>query len=123
MARTTTPNRPKVPERAAGTDGAPQSRRYPRIIGGTCEFCGVIDANQPAKLQYRLCPHFADMGPLACSYCDKALDPTDVIANKFVNVADHPENPDKVVVWCSNGPGNPGSKCEEKHLKRFSPSM
>lgn len=112
----------KTPERFAGSDGAPMSKRYPRIIGGTCEACGVVDQHKPAEIQYSLCPHFQDMGELACSYCDRAIDPKENIKHKVVMVSDHPQDPSKVVCWCTNGPGNPGSDCEQKHLKRFTPS-
>lgn len=114
--------RTKVPERFSDSDGAPVSARYPQIVGGTCEFCGVVDPNHKG-LQYKICRHFKDMGDLACSYCDRAINQDDMFAHKVVNVADHPNNPDKVVVWCTNGNKNPGGPCEQKHLERFSTSI
>jgi len=126
-----TPAQPVVQERPAETPAQPQPRvfkverkgasrvgasvRHPRVIGGTCEFCGVIDKNQPAHVQYKLCKHYRGM-ELRCSYCDETANPDEVAAHHKLNVAEHPDNPDVLVVWCGS------YKCSDAHTKRFDPS-
>lgn len=34
----------------------------PRIIGGICEYCGVIDKRKKSGEQYKLCKHFKENG-------------------------------------------------------------
>lgn len=109
------PARKKTIERQ-GVSSAPYTARYPQVRGGICEFCGVLDKNQPSEFQYKLCPHFRDIGQLRCSYCDESKDPNDVIGHSIINVAAHPDNPDKLVVWCNS------FTCSEKHLARFQAS-
>lgn len=92
------------------------SIRYPRVIGGTCEYCGVIDRGRPAEVQYLLCQHYKDIGMIRCSYCDETQDPTQVLLHNSINVATHPDNPNKLVAWCGS------YKCSEAHTKRFDPS-
>lgn len=104
--------RPKTIERE-GVGSSPVSRRYPNVRGGICEYCGVLDKNLPSEHQYRLCPHFRDFGQLRCSYCDETKDPNDIIGHSVLEIAEHPDNPDKLVVWCNS------FSCSEKHLKRF----
>lgn len=107
--------RPKTIERQ-GNSAASVTERYPEIRGGICEFCGVVDGNLPSEEQYKLCPHFRGLGQLRCSYCDETKDPDDIINHSVIKVAGHPDNPDKLVVWCDS------YTCSGKHLKRFSPS-
>ena len=105
--------RHKVIERQ-GIKGVPYTRRYPQVRGGVCEFCGVIDPNTPSQFQYKLCPHYRGM-QLRCSYCDETKDPDDIIYHSVMNVAEHPDNPDKLIVWCDS------YECARAHLARFKP--
>ena len=89
------------------------TRRLPQIRGGICEHCGVIDGNVPSHLQYTLCPHFKGLGEMQCSYCEEAVNPIDTIKQGVLNIAEHPDNPDKYVVWCNS------YKCASKHIERF----
>lgn len=99
-----------------GPRGVPMVRRYPEIRSGICEFCGVIDQTKPSTEQYKLCPHFRDMGDIRCSYCDETKDPEQVMYKSVVNTYAHPTNPDKVVVVCDN------FTCVQKHEARFKTS-
>ena len=103
--------RPKMIERQ-GQRAEPYTRRYPQVRGGTCEYCGVLDKNAPAEQQYKLCPHFRGM-QLRCSYCDETKNPDDVIGHSVLNIAEHPDNPDKLVVWCDS------YNCSRAHETRF----
>ena len=95
-----------------GSRSEPYTRRYPQVRGGICEYCGVIDRNYPSTEQYKLCPHFRGM-ELRCSYCPEEKDPADVVYHAVLNIAEHPDNPNKLVVWCDS------YTCSAKHLKRF----
>jgi hypothetical protein len=90
----------------------PSTRRWPRVIGGICEFCGVIEPKLPSTDQYKLCKHYKGM-ELRCTYCDETKDPTEVVGHHRLNVAEHPEHPEKLVVWCGD------YKCRQAHEKRF----
>lgn len=105
------PRRVKSIERqSSGT--VPVTRRWPQVRGGQCEFCGVMDKLQPAAHQYKMCPHYRGMD-LVCSYCDPTKDPDEVNYHSILNVAEHPSNPDVLVVWCNQ------KACTDAHLKRF----
>ena len=108
------PARVKTVERQ-GVQAVPFTRRYPQVRGGICEWCGVMDNKIPSQFQYKLCPHFRGM-ELRCSYCDEAKDPDEVIGHATLNVAEHPDNPDKLVVWCNS------YTCSGKHEARFDTS-
>lgn len=95
-----------------GDVSSPYSHRYPQVRGGICEYCGVIDPNQPSQYQYKLCPHYRGM-QLRCTYCPQTKDTDDVIYHADMNVAEHPDNPDKLVVWCNS------YECSKKHRERF----
>ncbi len=97
------------------SSGAPVTERFPKVIGGVCESCGVIDGAYRAEEQYKLCRHYQGM-QLRCSYCDPSKDPDEVIAHAELKVAAHPDNPDKLIVWCDS------FRCSEKHLERFDTS-
>ena len=98
-------------ERQSGLS-SPVSVRYPQIRGGICEYCGVIDGNYPSEMQYKLCSHYRGM-QMRCVYCPENKDPDEVINHTVLKVAEHPDNPDKLVVWCDS------FDCSAKHLKRF----
>ncbi len=103
--------RQKTLERS-GSDSSPAVHFFPQVRGGICEFCGVIDPNQPSQYQYKLCPHYRGM-QLRCTYCAQSKDADDVIYHSTLNVAEHPDNPDKLVVWCNS------YECSKKHIERF----
>ena len=89
------------------------TRRLPQIRGGICEFCGVMDNKVPSQFQYQLCPHFRGLGEMRCSYCDETQNPVDVILHAVLNIAEHPDKPNELVVWCNS------YKCSGKHETRF----
>ena len=95
-----------------GNMGAAYSKRHPQVRGGICEFCGVLDPNTPSQYQYKLCPHYRGM-QLRCTYCPETKDADDIIYHSDLNVAEHPDNPDRLVVWCNS------YECSKKHLERF----
>lgn len=99
-------------ERQGGV-GSPRSERLPQIRAGQCEFCGTIDPNLPGSEQYRLCGHFRDLGEIRCSYCPAERNPAEVTGTLTLNVAEHPDKPGKLVVWCNT------HECSKKHLARF----
>ena len=88
------------------------SHRSPQVRGGVCEFCGVLDPHQPSQYQYKLCPHYRGM-ELRCTYCPATKDADDVNYHAILNIAEHPDNPDKLVVWCDS------YECSKKHTARF----
>jgi hypothetical protein len=96
-----------------GSRTEPITARYPQVRGGICEFCGVMDRNQPSEQQYKLCPHFRNIGQLRCSYCPDTKEPDDVIGHAVLNVAGHPDNPNKLIVWCDS------YNCSRAHEARF----
>lgn len=98
-----------------GDLSVPYTRRYPQVRGGTCEFCGVLDKNVPSEHQYKLCPHYRGM-QLRCSYCDATKDPDQIVYHSNINVAEHPDNPDKLIVWCDS------YECSRAHEARFNRS-
>lgn len=107
--------RQKQLERTGDLTG-PVSIRYPQIRGGICEYCGVMDNHQPSHMQYKMCPHYRGM-QMRCVYCPATKDPNDVIDHAVINVAEHPDNPDKLVVWCDS------YECSKKHNERFKVSV
>lgn len=107
--------RPKTLERQ-GRSSTPHVHHMPQIRGGICEWCGVIDGNFPAHLQYTMCPHFRGLGEMRCSYCDESKDPTDVIIHSVLNIMEHPQNRDQLVVVCNS------YECSRRHIARFTVS-
>lgn len=103
--------RQKTIERQGGRS-EPFVRHHPRVISGICEFCGVLDRNQPSEYQYKLCPHYRGL-QLQCSYCPDSKNPDEVIGHASLNIMEHPDNPDKLIVVCDS------YSCSEKHLARF----
>lgn len=108
--------RPKRIERQGGVN-AVSTQRWPVVRGGVCDFCGVLDPSLPSTEQYKLCPHFRDIGQLACSYCDASKDPNEVIYHSRINVAGHPADPNTLVVWCDS------YNCSKAHEARFKVSQ
>ena len=96
-----------------GSATVPYTEYYPKIYGGICEFCGVIDNSRPSIEQYKLCPHYSGIGEIICSYCDQAKNPAEVMYKSIINVHGSPDHPDELVVVCNN------FKCSQRHEKRF----
>src|SRR6185503_3146266 len=96
-----------------GSKAESYSYMYPHVIGGVCEFCGIIDNLKPSTEQYKLCPHFKTMGELRCSYCPENANPEEVVYHSDLKIHTHPDNPNKVVVVCDS------YNCSQAHLKRF----
>lgn len=96
-----------------GSSSEAYTERYPQVRAGVCEFCGILDSNVPGEYQYKLCPHFRGLGELACSYCPETKNPAEVVGHSTLNIAVHPDNPNKLVVWCDS------YECSGKHLARF----
>lgn len=89
---------PRETERREGRV-ALYSRYYPRISGGICEKCGVVDDKQPSIYQYKLCEHFRPLlggNNLECSYCDSSKDPSEVMRVSNIFVYDHPYKKDSI---------------------------
>ncbi len=95
-----------------GASNAPMSRRFPRVIGGTCEFCGTLDSYQPGQYQYKLCEHYRGMD-LKCVYCPQAKDQEEVVRNSTLNVAEHPYHPGELIIWCGS------FECSKAHEQAF----
>lgn len=91
----------------------PYTRRLPQIRGGVCEFCGILDKNVSGQDQWKLCPHFRGIPDMRCSYCDENKNPTDVNLKAVLNIAEHPDDRNKLVVWCNS------YSCSAAHEKRF----
>lgn len=96
-----------------GSLGAPVTRRRPQVIGGICEFCGVMDNNQLSVDQYKLCSHFKDVGELRCSYCPESVDPIEVIRKAKINTYENPDRPGVWIAVCDS------YNCVTAHQKRF----
>lgn len=96
-----------------GDQGSPTSRRFPQVRGGICEYCGVMDPNQPSQYQYKLCSHYRGM-QLQCSYCPPSKEADDVIIHSNMNVAEHPDRPETLIAWCDS------YECSKKHTEKWS---
>ncbi len=65
------------------------TRRYPKVHGGICDWCGVLDNNRDSQDQYKLCPHYRGMS-LECNFCDVTKDQREVTRISELYVYDHP---------------------------------
>lgn len=99
-----------------GGKTVPVTAIYPRVVGGVCEFCGVLDSNIPSQYQYKLCPHFRGIN-LRCSYCPEAKNPDDVNYHSILHIHGHPDHPDKLVVVCDS------YECSRRHTERYVQSL
>lgn len=95
-----------------GSRSEAYTRRFPQIRGGICEFCGVIDSNVPSQFQYKLCAHYRGM-QAACTYCPATKDPDDVVYHSAMNVAESPDRPGELIMWCDS------YECSKAHIERF----
>ncbi len=64
------------------------TRVYPKVYGGICEFCGVLDPNRDSQDQYKLCPHYRGL-TLECNYCDPTKDQREVARISKLYIYDH----------------------------------
>ncbi len=99
-----------------GVTASPLTRRFPRVIGGQCEWCGTLDPYSPGESQYKQCPHYRGM-ELRCVYCPEHKDQAEVVRYSKLNVAEHPDKEGTLVVWCDS------PECSKKHLERFKVSL
>lgn len=102
---------PKRIERQGGVT-IPMVRRYPQVKGGVCEYCGILDKHVPSEFQYRMCPHYRGM-TLECSYCPQDKEQEQVVGHAILNVYDHPNNPNELIVVCNS------YECTRRHQQRF----
>jgi hypothetical protein len=65
------------------------TRVYPKVYGGICEKCGVLDQNVESQDQYKLCEHYRGLS-LECNYCDATKDQREVTRISKLYVYDHP---------------------------------
>ena len=79
---------PRTTVRQEGRMGH-RTRVYPRVKGGICDWCGVLDPNQDSQDQYKLCPHYRGL-TLECNYCDPTKDQREVTRMSDLYVYDHP---------------------------------
>lgn len=96
-----------------GNVSVPYTRMKPRVICGVCESCGVINNLLPSIEQYKLCPHFKELGELRCTYCPEHADPLDVLSKADMKVHEHPDKPGVYVVVCDR------YECAKAHQERF----
>ena len=83
---------PVIPPRETARKGgvmATYTRIYPKVYGGICEKCGVLDRNQDSEVQYKLCEHYRGMS-LECNYCEPTKDQTEVTRISKLYIYDHP---------------------------------
>lgn len=86
--------------------------QFPKVRGGVCEKCGVLDSNVPSEYQYKLCGHYRGK-QLACSYCPASKNIDDVIAHSVMRVMQHPDNPRKLIVHCDS------YECLKRHEEKW----
>lgn len=96
-----------------GSVSVPFTKMRPHIIAGVCEFCGVINNLLPPTEQYKLCPHFKDLGEVRCSYCPETSDPVEVLSKADIKVHEHPDKAGVYVVVCDR------YECAKAHQERF----
>lgn len=82
------------------------TRVYPRVKGGICDFCGILDPQTDSQDQYKLCPHYRGMS-LECNYCDPTKDQREITRISDLYVYDHPYDKDslgrpRIAVVCNS---------------------
>ena len=95
-----------------GMSSSPMVKTYPRILGGTCEYCGTVDQNYPGEVQYKLCPHYKDMD-MKCIFCPLTKDHSEIVRNSIMKVIEDPRNPGHLVTLCGS------YECTQKFEKMF----
>lgn len=102
-----------MPLERVGVKSTPFTRMKPHVIGGVCEFCGIVDNTKESEIQYTLCPHFRDIGEIRCSYCPENANPVDVIKKADIKVHEHPDKPNVWIAVCD------AYNCAKAHQERF----
>lgn len=77
------------------------TRNFPRILGGVCEECGVIDNNYPGEVQYKFCKHYKGMD-MKCVFCKESADHADVVRMSSMIVKEDPYAPGNLVTLCGS---------------------
>ena len=95
-----------------GVSGFPSAAKQPRVVGGICEHCGVLDKNVAAHLQHKLCPHYTGVD-LRCSYCPPDENLEHVLSKRELRIFEMPQGSGNLVVVCDD------IRCTDKHLRRF----
>ncbi len=85
---------------------------WPKVRGGVCEHCGVLDSNVPSQFQYKLCQHYRGQ-ELACSYCPVTKNVDDVNYHATLRVLSHPDKPNTLIVHCDS------YECLKKHEDKW----
>lgn len=91
----------------------PYVKHLPKIYGGVCEHCGIIDPHVASQDQWRLCQHFRGISEMRCSYCDESVNPAEVVRRAVLNITEHPNDPNRLIVCCDS------YTCVRKHEQRF----
>lgn len=65
-----------------------RTRKYPYVIGGVCEWCGILNPDDESYNQYKFCPHYRGM-TLECNYCDPTKNMQEVTRISKLYVFDH----------------------------------
>lgn len=107
------PQAPKRMLERQGSRSEPYVRHLPEVRGGVCEFCGILDRNVPSQYQYKLCPHFRDLGTLSCTYCPSTKDPDEVNYKAVLHTMEHPDRPGVYIAVCNS------YECEKAHQERW----
>lgn len=76
-------------------------RTFPRIKGGVCEHCGVIDPNYPGNVQYKFCQHYKGRD-MKCVFCKENADHADVVRLSDMKVFEDPYAPGHLVTLCGS---------------------
>lgn len=77
------------------------SRRFPWILGGVCEECGIVDSNYPGSEQYKLCKHYQGRD-MKCVFCKESADHDEVIRMSSLKVIEDPYAPGHLVTLCGS---------------------
>lgn len=86
--------------------------RFYSVRGGVCDYCGVIDANQPSEVQYKLCRHYKGK-QLSCSYCPAGKNQNEVIRNSTLTIMQNPDFPNRMIIHCDS------FDCLKAHRERW----
>ena len=78
-----------------------QSVPFPTIYAGTCEHCGVVDANYPGDVQYKFCKHYSGMD-MKCSFCKESANHPEVVRMSKLLVREDPYMPGTLVTLCGS---------------------
>lgn len=97
---------------APGQSNNVQARFFPRILGGVCEACGVIDPNYPGHVQYKHCQHYKNM-EMKCAFCKQTADHQDVVRMSQMLVHEDPYAPGQLTTLCGS------YECTKKYEQKY----